>query len=242
MLVFNMKKIAITFLCLLGPWICRLDAHYTWVDMIESADGRQIVLGHGHAFPTSEQAMDPPGISLEILLNDGTRQKVNLQKGINSLVFPIKNAAGEIDQAVYWTEPVIYTKTTTGVKKGNKTDFPNALSAVKMVRRGRFLAGFTGQMRLPAGPGAELFLKKENNAYLLSFFLEQKPVPGVEIAYYRAGEKEGRTVGKTDTSGMVRLGELKPGKYLFTGKHDKASGKPEYDTEQTSVSLTVTLE
>jgi len=242
MLIFQMKKSIIAIVCLLALWIGRLDAHYTWVDIIGPADGRQIVLGHGHAFPASEQTMDPQGISLEILLKDGTRQKVNLQKGINSLVSPLKSVTGEIDQVVYWTGPVIYTKTTTGVKKGNKTDFQNALNAVKMVRRGRFLAGFNGRMMLPAGPGAELFLKKEKSDYLLLFYLEQKPVPGVEIAYYRALEKEGQAVGKTDAAGMVRLGELKPGKYLFTGKYEKATGKPEYDTEQISVSLTLTLE
>lgn len=241
MVLWGVKKIKIVTLlwalCLGGTF--SLFGHFTWVDILEGKEPA-LVLGHGHRFPQSEQALIPQDINLEIVFVDGGKQKAPLQKEGPCLVSLLAGIKKKIDHAVYEAKPVIFTKTTTGWKKGPKKAFNNAVSSLKILRFGRLQEDFNGSM-VSSASRVELLLKRENDAYRLVFHQGGKPVPAVDITYWLAGEKEERQVGKTDTSGSVRLGNLKPGKYLFSGEYSSAVKCDSYDVEQVSVSLTLTI-
>lgn len=211
--------------------------HVTWIDIVSSQ--KKIVIGHGHHYPKSEECPNPASLAQVGSWQNQKFAKLTLAREAHYLSASLP--ADPPAMAFFSQNPVIYTRTTRGMKIGPKSQFSNVVDSFRKTVSGKSLTDLKAGM-IPAGLPAELLVKKNNDTYEIYFIMAQKPVFGASISYCLSGSDAEQLLGKTDAYGQVKFKPGKKGNFLITGSFRQDSPNPDCNYELVETTLTVKLE
>lgn len=214
-------------------------SHLTWID----AEPRQnrVRIGHGHFFPVSEEMLNVAHVTAVLVDAEGKSRPLVLRPDRPFLTGDFVATAVPV-LACFIQQPLIFTKTTAGMKKGSKRLFNQVVDSFRRTVCGKTLFHLShGLMAAPLP--ADLLLEVRPDKIKLLLVVGQgtarQAVPGVEVSCFFGDDQRELSLGMTDRQGRVFCQPIDKGKYLFWARWQKQAASVDYDRELFEVSLSV---
>jgi uncharacterized GH25 family protein len=179
--------------------------HYTWIAP-ETAfvAGKPVTLriGHGHAFPTSEETINAVQLDLFVLTPSGRRVPVKAAAAVKSVTATYTPSETGAHTVAFVQDRGVSSRTPKGLKKGGRDVNPDAVTASRTIRTSIALTETKGIK--PLGLEVELTAQLSSGAWTIQLLKEGKPQAGVAIEVFLAGASTAGEAGKTNSEGKVR--------------------------------------
>jgi uncharacterized GH25 family protein len=194
----------------LGGLVCTFAAlaHYTWIApqpaTIEPGKLIAIQIGHGHKFPTSEEAISASQIDLFVVAPSGAKVKLQAApagSGVRSQFTP--KEAG-FHRIAFVQDRGVRSRTPSGVKPGGRDKNPTATQASRTLRTAVSYAGVAAQAPQPLKIEVEMVAALAGGAWNVQLLHHGKPVADTPVAVFLSGAAKPVDVGKTGADGRVR--------------------------------------
>jgi uncharacterized GH25 family protein len=237
---------------LLAPGlVCALTAlaHYTWITPAGAGfePGRTVTvsIGHGHAFPRSEEAVDAGQLEAFVLTPSGARVKLApaVAGSAVSAVFEVKETG--LHRIAFTQDRGVTSRTPGGVRPGGRERNPDAVQASRTLRTAVAYAvagkGSRGDGK-PVGLEFELAGEWLDGAWSLRLLSEGNPVAGAAVEAFHAGSAKPMEIGRTGSDGRLsfRPAAGSSGPALFAASlRARAPAGADYDFLNRETSLTV---
>lgn len=213
-----------------------LPGHESWI--MPAGQKGLLEIGHGHSFPVSKQAMNQERLQVFVAGEDGTLQPAVIKREQHRLTAQTPSTVTLLHLALFTEDPLIYNRTSQGVKTGPMTQFPGVADSFRRHRSGVYQAQpgvnpprLNGQLLL--------FLIKAEQQAVLQAYLGDVPLGDVEISCQRPREEALTKLGKTDRQGRLSVSAEQPGLYLFTAHYSQPSHDPQTRRDDYSATLVV---
>lgn len=223
--------------------------HFNWLlrtHYSASGDTAYLEIGHGHGFPSSEEAASLTNLKAFFVGANGSRQPVKITAGAKSLRLEVKLPSKELARVYYVRDRGVRSQTANGWKEGGRDKFPDAKAVRKSSDYGISWVGFNGTTynAKPLGLGLELNYESGMRGRLVRVWRNGKPAKGVEVLAV-LGEHREIKLGKTDRDGYVKVAETVPEHVpvLFSvAVTEQAPRGANYDQESLSCTLALPAE
>ena len=198
-----------------------LYAHFTWVTASESplevGKTVEVLIGHGHQFPASEEVIITEGAEVYAVAPSGRRTALAPKARKPLLVAGYKVAEAGMHRFVLAQDRGVRSWTTQGVQPGGKDKHPQARRSARVFRSAVSYAltpGVAYEKAKPVGLVFEMTGEVTGDQVVLTVLRESKPVAGVaihlvshprDVANHPHG---GAAIGKTGADGRFT--------YVFT--------------------------
>lgn len=185
-------------------------AHYTWVapsaKFLAIGKPTTIQIGHGHAFPESEEAIDASQIDAFAVSPSGARAKLQPVKSGDALSAEFAAKERGLHRIAFVQDRGVNSRTPGGLKPGGRDKNPNATQAYRTLRTAVAYARTSESVLMagkPLGIEFELTGTLAKGIWSIQLFRQSKPVEGVTIEVIVAGTGTAHQTGKTDSIGRV---------------------------------------
>ncbi|MBN8730109.1 MAG: DUF4198 domain-containing protein [Acidobacteria bacterium] len=217
--------------------------HYTWITP-ETAfvAGKPVTIriGHGHAFPNSEETINAAQLDLFVVTPSGKRVPVKAAAAVKSVTASYTPTESGPHTIAFVQDRGVSSRTPKGLKKGGRDVNPDALTASRTLRTSVAAGGVTGAR--PLGLEVELTAQFASGAWNVRLLTGGKPHAGAAVEVFLAGASSAAVAGKTDTEGKIRYqppaGAAKPALFLAEFKN-AAPRSAAYDAVNYETSLFV---
>ncbi len=186
-------------------------AHFTWLAPASGplVPGKpyRLQIGHGHAFPASEEAVNAAQVKAFVADPGGTRAELPARREAKALVLEWTPKQKGLHVFYFTQDRGEMSRTPEGVKPGGRDRNPGAAAAFRAVRTGVVYAAH-GEAALtgrPLGLPLEIVPVLDGSTLTLRLLQDGKPAAGAVIRQLQAGSEEAREAGKTDRNGELRL-------------------------------------
>lgn len=228
---------------LIAACAASLLAHYTWLAPAGASwrVGQTVTLriGHGHQFPTSEEAVSARNIELFVIAPSGARTPVPVKAQGTAVegAFTVKEPGPH--RAALVSDRGIVSRTPNGVRPGGRDKNPDAVQAYRTLRTAVAYAGGAAPAE-PLGLEVELTAAFSQGAWELTLLRQGKPAAGAEVEVFVAGAPKAVSAGKTGAGGKVTYKPTGTGAVMFftEGKEPAPAGS-HYDVVNYSTALYV---
>lgn len=216
-------------------------AHYTWVTTekpFEKGKTAVIVVGHGHRFPATGEAIDPKGLQLSVVGPAGAKTALRPRRdGARWIAdYPVKESGAH--RIVLVQDQGVMSRTPEGVRPGGRDQNPTAIQAFRTYRSA--VATTAAGARQPLGLEFELLAEPEGAGWRLQVLRSGRPVAGALIELLAAGENAVK-IGQTGADGRLRYAKPVSGPVAFSVEMSfPAPSGAGYDSANLSASLAVT--
>lgn len=223
--------------------------HFNWLIRTHynaSGDTAYLEIGHGHGFPSSEEASSLAGLKAYLVGTNGSRQPVKIATSPKSLKLEAKLPSKQLARVFYVRDRGVRSQTANGWKDGGRDAFPDAKSVRKSADYGISWVGFEGTTynAKPLGLDLELNYESGLRGRLVRVWRKGKPAKDVEVLAV-LGEHREIKLGKTDRDGYAKVTEAVPERapVLFSVVlAEKAPKGAIYDQETLSCTLALPAE
>lgn len=179
--------------------------HYTWITP-ETAfvAGKPVAIriGHGHAFPSSEETINAAQLDLFVLTPSGKRVPVKAATAVKSVAASYTPTESGPHTIAFVQDRGVSSRTPKGLKKGGRDVNPDALTASRTLRTAVAAASATGAR--PLGLEVELTAQLASGVWTVQLLRAGKPHAGATVEVFLAGASSAVVAGKTDAEGKVR--------------------------------------
>lgn len=219
--------------------------HCTWVVPEQSlvvGKTSVIQIGHGHAFPRSEESIDAKQAELYVLTPSGARVdlKPAAVPGGVSAPFDVKQPGAH--RIVMIQDRGVTSRTPAGVKPGGRDKNPDAATAARTFRTAVAHASTGapgGDASKPLGLEVEMAATRTGDGWTIQVLKKGQPAAGVSVEAFAAGGAKAVELGKTGADGKVRYA-APTGRVMFSaGFKDPMPAGSSYDTTNYETSLVV---
>lgn len=201
-LLFFMRAISYLTMALLAATVF---GHYTWITP-ETAfvAGKPVTIriGHGHAFPNSEETINPAQLDLFVLTPSGKRVPIKAAAAVKSVTASYTPTESGPHTIAFVQDRGVSSRTPKGLKKGGRDVNPDALTASRTLRTSVAAASATGAR--PLGLEVELTAQLASGVWTVQLVRAGKPLAGAAVEVFLAGAASAVVAGKTDAEGKVR--------------------------------------
>lgn len=217
--------------------------HYTWITP-ETAfiAGKPVTvrIGHGHAFPNSEETINAAQLDLFVVTPSGKRVPVRAAAAVKSVTASYTPTESGPHTIAFVQDRGVSSRTPKGLKKGGRDVNPDALTASRTLRTAVASGGATGAR--PLGLEVELAAQFVSGVWTVQLLTGGKPNAGAAVEVFLAGAASAVAAGKTDAEGKIRyqpqVGSAK--RALFTAEFKQAAPQgASYDAVNYETSLLV---
>lgn len=234
----NKTRISLLIILLFFAAPFFVSAHFTWIVPAEKEGC--LLIGHGHSFPHSEQAVALDGLQVVLQGSGGKALPVQAERREKEVAAHIPAEIKQLASASFQMAADIITRTTSGVKRGPMNAFTGVTDSFRRLRSGYYQSG--PGMELPLVTD-RLLLQAENRDGRLQFLLRlgAEPLAGVAVKMVTSGQEEGRAIGVTDAAGRLVFKPEKTGLFLFSVDYSREVKHDEYLREQFAATLALQL-
>lgn len=215
-------------------------AHYTWVTTekpFEKGKTAVIVVGHGHRFPATGEAIDPKGLQLSVVSPSGAKTPLRPRRdGARWIAdYPVKESGAH--RIVLVQDQGVMSRTPDGVRPGGRDKHPSAIQAFRTYRSA--VSATAGGAAQPLGLEFELLAEPEGAGWRLQVLRAGRPVAGALIELLAAGENAVK-IGQTGADGRLRYMKPVSGPVAFSVEMSfPAPSGAGYDTANLAASISV---
>ena len=215
-------------------------AHYTWVTPekpFEKGKTAAILIGHGHRFPATGEAIDARGLQLFVVNPAGARTLLTPRRDGARWVadYPVRDSGGH--RIVLVQDLGIVSRTPEGVRPGDRDKNPSAIASFRTYRSA--VSYTAAAPAKPLGLELELLAEPAGGGWQLQLLRSGAPAPGVLLELLAPG-MDAVKIGKTGADGRLTYRPAAPGPVAF---HAEWSVPPpagaRYDSVNLSTSVTV---
>jgi hypothetical protein len=223
-----------------GASVALLFAHYTWLTTeapFEKGKTATIVVGHGHRFPATGEAIDAKGLQLRVVSPSGATTPLRpRQEGARWVAeFPVRESGPH--RIVLEQDRGVSSRTPDGVRPGGRDRNPNAIQAFRTYRSAVSYTA-AGPVK-PLNLDFELLAQPAGAGWQLQLLRSGAPVPGALIEMLAPGENAVK-IGTTDSGGRLSYNKAVPGPVVFAVELSvPAPAGAGYDTVNLSTSAAV---
>jgi uncharacterized GH25 family protein len=223
-----------------------LYAHFTWVTAsvspLEVGKTAEVLIGHGHQFPASEEVIITEGAEVYAVAPSGRRTALAPKARKPLLVAGYKVAEAGMHRFVLAQDRGVRSWTTQGVQPGGKDKHPQARRSARVFRSAvsySLTPGAAYEKAKPLGLVFEMTGEVTGDQVVLTVLRESKPVAGVAIHLVsQAGG--GEPLGTTGADGRFTYSFTagNSGPLLFAADYiDQAAPTANYDRGEYATSL-----
>lgn len=210
--------------------------HATWVTapggIWRPGASVEIVIGHGHGFPKSEEAIAAGQAQVIVAGPGGARSTVAMRAEGGAVHGTYRVGARGRHRVAMVQDRGVRSRTPQGVKAGGRDVHPDAVSASRVLRTA--VAGEGPALALPV----EICAKRSGGVWRVTVLREGHGVAGVAVKVLTPGAEKEADAGTTDARGELRYAGS--GETLFTAEwKEPAPAGAKYDTTQYETSLHV---
>jgi hypothetical protein len=216
-----------------------LPAHHSWI--LHNPGQNRVEVGHGHAFPLSEQAMNAARIKVTVLRADGNSVSHIPGKDTACLTVPLTKGLTALSGAVFIEEPLIMTRTTKGVKNAPMNTLTGVVDSFRRHRSGVYMSA-PGQVIPNLGPHVLLTCRHDHDDLILVLRSGSVPMPEATIEVCEPGLDGERRIGITDAKGHLRFRRQHPGLHLFSAHRALKTTSDETRRDEYTATLVVKLD
>ncbi len=234
----NKSKISLLIILLFIAAPLFVNAHFTWI--LPAEKERSVLIGHGHSFPHSEQAVALEGLQVVLQGSGAKTIPVQAERREKDVAAHIPAEIKELAAAGFQMAADIITRTTTGVKRGPMNAFTGVTDSFRRLRSGYFQSAPGVELPVVAD---RLLLQAENRDGRMQFLLRlgAEPLAGVAVRMVASGQEEGTEIGVTDAAGRLFFKPEKTGLHLFSVDYSRQVKHDEYLREQFAATLALQL-
>lgn len=204
--------------------------HYTWLARTHynnSGDRVYLEIGHGHDFPTSEEA--PASTHLKVFAETagGKQTPVEFKKEGNALKLEVPLPDRSLRRVYYTRDRGVMSQTAAGWKEGGKDQHPGAKASMKSTQYGIAWVGFSGTTNSAKALGLDLELNYEQGlkGRRVRVLRKGKAARNIEVTAVLGEDKE-KALGKSDRDGYVSADALpEHAAILFSVRVEEAAPK-----------------
>jgi len=230
-----------------------LYAHFTWVTTsvspLEVGKTVEVLIGHGHQFPASEEVIITEGAEVYAVAPSGRRTALAPKARKPLLVAGYKVAEAGLHRFVLAQDRGVRSWTTQGVQPGGKDKHPQARRSARVFRSAVSYAltpGAAYEKAKPLGLVFEMTGEVTGDQVVLTVLRESKPLAGVaihlvshpqDVANHPHG---GAAIGKTGADGRFTyvFDPGNKGPLLFAADYiEQAGPAANYDRGEYAASL-----
>lgn len=220
-------------------------AHYTWIAppaRLTQGKESRILIGHGHQFLVSEEAIAVAQVKAFGVAPGGRRSElkaVRVGKALEVVYTPLEPGTHLLG---FVQERGVMSRTPAGVKPGGRDANPNASQALRLVRTATAYASTstTAPEGKALGLEIEIVPRFSTSSIVLQVLRSGKPLAGVAVQILVGGQEQPKELGKTDAGGKlsysIASGSKPPALFLASVAEPAAKGA-NYDTADLSTSL-----
>lgn len=222
-----------------------LAAHYTWIaPPAQLAQGKEckILIGHGHQFPVSEEAIAAAQVKAFAVAPSGRRTELKATKAGKAVEVTYTPQEPGTHVLGFVQDRGVTSRTPAGVKPGGRDVNPDARQALRTVRTATAYAS-TSKAAVAGKPlQLELEIVPEVTSASIVFQVLRKgqPLAGVPIQMLAGGQGQPRELGRTGAQGkltfVIAAGSRPPALFLASLTEPAPKGAS-YDTTDLSTSL-----
>jgi uncharacterized GH25 family protein len=223
-----------------------LYAHFTWVTAsvspLEVGKTAEVLIGHGHQFPASEEVIITEAAEVYAVAPSGRRTALAPKAQKPLLVAGYKVAETGMHRFVLAQDRGVRSWTTQGVQPGGKDKHPQARRSARVFRSAVSYAltpGAAYEKAKPLGLVFEMTGEVTGDQVVLTVLRESKPVAGVAI--HLVGQaRGGEALGKTGPDGRFNYAFTagNKGPLLFAADYiEQAAPTANYERGEYATSL-----
>lgn len=222
--------------------------HYTWVtgppDLLEPGQRAVLEIGHGHAFPVSEAAIDASQVEMFVAAPSGAKTVLKPAAAGKALHAGFIPKESGLHRTAFRQDRGVRSRTAEGIKPGGRERNPNATQSFRTLRTA---ISYASTAKTVAVQGAPLGLEFEltgtlaKGVWTLQVWKQGRPIPGVAVEVLLAGASKTAEAGKTGADGKTTFrpspGTKGPALFLATMREPAPQGASyDYTSYETSLS------